>query len=72
MISEVHPGLYFYWFGDVEEIGKRNFLIRNDLKSVVHMLLREWGPATSLWEALRRNADPRGYPGGYDQAQWLI
>ena len=66
VISEVHPGLYFYSFGDVDEIGERNFFIKSDLKSVVRMLLREWGPSASRWEALLRNVGSRGYPGGYE------
>ena len=66
VIAQVRPGLYFYSFGDVDEIGERNFFIKNDLKSVVHMLLREWGPSASRWEALLRNVGSRGYPGGYE------
>lgn len=66
LIAEVHPGLYFYTFGDVDEIGEHNFFIKSDLKSVVHMLLREWGPSTSRWEALMRNVGSRGYPSGYE------
>jgi len=65
-IAEVRPGLYFYSFGDVDEIGERNFFIKGELKSVVHMLIREWGPSTSRWEALLRNVGSRGYPGGYE------
>ena len=66
VISEVRPGLYFYSFGDVDEIGERNFFIKSDLRSVVHMLLHEWGPSCSRWEALLRNVGSRGYPGGYE------
>ena len=66
VISEVRPGLYFYSFGDVDEIGERNFFIKSDLRSAVHMLLREWGPSCSRWESLLRNAGSRGYPGGYE------
>ena len=66
VIAQVRPGLYFYSFGDVDEIGERNFYIKSDLRSVVHMLLREWGPSASRWEALLRNVGSRGYPGGYE------
>jgi hypothetical protein len=66
VIAQVRPGLYFYSFGDVDEIGERNFFIKSDLRSVVHMLLREWGPSASRWEALLRNVGSRGYPGGYE------
>jgi hypothetical protein len=66
LIAEVRPGLYFYTFGDVDEIGERNFFIKSDLRSVVRMLIQEWGPSSSRWEALLRNVGSRGYPGGYE------
>jgi hypothetical protein len=66
LIAEVRPGLYFYTFGDVDEIGERNFFIKSDLRSVVRMLIQEWGPSSSRWAALLRNVGSRGYPGGYE------
>ena len=66
LVAEVRPGIYFYSFGDVDEIGERNFFIKSDLKSVIFMLLREWGTSSSRWAALLRNVGSRGYPGGYE------
>jgi hypothetical protein len=43
-IAEIRPELYFYSFGDIDEIGERNFYIQGGLESVVDMLLEEWGP----------------------------
>lgn len=66
LIAEVRPGIYFYSFGDVDEIGERNFFIKADLKSFIYMLIREWGTSSSRWAALLRNLGSRGYPGGYE------
>lgn len=66
LISEIRPGLYFYTFGDVDEIGERNFYIKGDLKSVVYMLMREWGPSKGRWQSLFNSVSKSGYPKGYE------
>jgi hypothetical protein len=66
LIAEVRPGLYFYAFGDVDEIGECNFYIKSDLNSVIHELLREWGPYQSNWNELLRFVGANGYPKGYE------
>ena len=66
LIAEMRPGLYFYSFGDVDEIGECNFFIKSDLKSIIDVLIREWGPSGSRWAALLRNVCFNGYPKGYE------
>ena len=65
-IAEVRPGLYFYSFGDVDEIGERNFYIQGDLESVIDMLLEEWGPDAPDWEKFFKSIGTSGYPDGYE------
>jgi hypothetical protein len=66
LIAEVRPGLYFYTFGDIDEIGERNFFIKGDLNELIRMLLREWGPSKARWTNLLRFVGSSGYPKGYD------
>lgn len=65
-IAEIRPGLYFYSFGDVDEIGERNFYIQAKLESVVEMLLEEWGPSAPDWQTFFRTIGETGYPEGYE------
>lgn len=64
-IAEVRPGLYFYSFGDLDEIGERNFYIKGDLESVIEMLLEEWGEEAPPWRKLFSTIATEGYPQGY-------
>jgi hypothetical protein len=66
LVAEVRPGLYFYRFGDVDEIGESNFYVKSDLKTVIYMVLREWGTFNIWWQALLRNVGSNGYPEGYE------
>jgi hypothetical protein len=66
LVAEVRPGLYFYRFSDVDEIGECNFYIKCDLKTVIYVLLREWGQFKSQWQTLLQNVGSHGYPNGYD------
>ena len=67
LVAEVRPGLYFYRFSDLDEIGECNFYIKCDLKTVIHMLLCEWGQSKSKkWQTLFRKVATHGYPNGYE------
>jgi len=66
LVAEIRPDIYFYRFGDVDEIGESNFYIKGDLKSVIYLILREWGPSGKWWQALLRNIGSHGYPKGYE------
>ena len=65
-IAEVRPGLYFYSFGDTEEVGERNFYIQGELESVMHMLLDEWGPSAPPWRKFLNQIGINGYPKSYE------
>ena len=65
-IAEVRPGLYFYSFGDVDEIGERNFYIEGDLESIIDLLLEEWGPSAPDWESFFKTIGTNGYPEDYE------
>ena len=64
-IAEIRPGLYFYSFGDVDEIGERNFYIQGDLALIIDMLLDEWGPDAPPWRVFFKSIGISGYPEGY-------
>jgi hypothetical protein len=66
MIAEIKPGLYFFSFGDSDEVGESNFYIKSDLKPVLEMLLSEWGPAAPPWREFLRSLGEHGYPAGYE------
>jgi hypothetical protein len=66
LIREVRPGLYFYSFGDIDEIGERNFYIQSELEPVVDMLLEEWGPSARVWEIYFKDIGQNGYPEDYE------
>ena len=66
MIAEIKPGLYFFSFGDSDEVGEYNFYIRSDLKPVLEKLLSEWGPAAPPWRDFLRSLGEHGYPAGYE------
>jgi hypothetical protein len=65
-IAEIRPELYFYSFGDIDEIGERNFYIQGGLESVVDMLLEEWGPEAPTWEVFFKSIGQNGYPEDYE------
>ena len=65
-IAEIRPGLFFYSFGDIDEIGERNFYIQGDLETVVDMLLEEWGPDAPAWEVFFKSIGQNGYPEDYE------
>ena len=66
MIAEVFPGLYFYSFGDVDEVGESNFYIKSELSLILEKLLSEWGELAPPWRNFLRSVGNTGYPEGYE------
>lgn len=66
MIAEIKPGLFFFSFGDSDEVGESNSYIKSDLKPVLEMLLSEWGSAAPPWRAFLRSLGENSYPSGYE------
>ena len=66
MIAEIKPGLFFFSFGDSDEVGETNFYMKSELKSVLEMLLSQWGPAAPPWREFLRTLGEHGYPAGYE------
>lgn len=66
MIAEVSPGLYFYSFGDIDEVGESNFYIKSELSHILEKLLSEWGELAPPWRDFLRSIGNKGYPEGYE------
>jgi hypothetical protein len=66
LIAEVSPGLYFYSFGDTDEVGESNFYIKSDLKPILDKLISEWGPSEPPWREFLKSVGQSGYPKGYE------
>jgi hypothetical protein len=65
MIAEISPGLYFYSFGDIDEAGEQNYFVKCDIKTLLHLLLEEWGTGAPPWRDFLRSVGEKGLPAGY-------
>jgi len=65
-ISRIQEDLYFYTFGDIDEIGESNFYISGSLREVVEYLLSEWGELAPDWRGLFKDWAINGFPKNYD------
>ena len=65
-IARIQEDLYFYTFGDIDEIGESNFYISGSLREVVEYLLSEWGELAPDWRGLFKKWTTDGIPTGYD------
>jgi hypothetical protein len=65
-IAEITSGLYFYSFGDIDEVGESNFYIKSDLKSILNKLISEWGPSAPPWREFLKSVGQSGYPKDYE------
>ena len=68
-IARIQEDLYFYTFGDIDEIGESNFYISGSLREVVEYLLSEWGELAPDWRGLFKDWATEGIPRGYDSNQ---
>ncbi len=67
-IARVQESLYFYSFGDIDEIGGSNFYISGSLGEVVEYLLSEWGSSAPDWRGLFKKWASEGIPSEYDSS----
>jgi hypothetical protein len=67
-IARIQEDLYFYTFGDIDEIGESNFYISGSLREVVEYLLSEWGELAPDWRGLFKKWTTDGIPAGYDSS----
>ena len=67
-IARIQEDLYFYTFGDIDEIGESNFYISGSLREVVEYLLSEWGELAPDWRGLFKKWTTEGIPAGYDSS----
>jgi hypothetical protein len=65
-VARVEDNLYFYFFGDIDEIGESNFYIEGTLDEVIEYLLSEWGELAPDWRGLFKDWGTSGFPEGYD------
>ena len=68
-IARVQENLYFYSFGDIDEIGESNFYISGSLGEVVEYLLSEWGELAPDWRGLFKAWAVNGIPEDYDSSE---
>lgn len=68
-IARIQENLFFYTFGDIDEIGESNFYIYGSLRDVVEYLLSEWGPLAPDWRQLFKNWAVNGIPDHYDPSE---
>jgi len=66
VIAQINPKLYFYSFGDIDEVGECNYYVKSDLKPILERLILEWGPVALHWRALLKSLGEIGYPKGYE------
>jgi hypothetical protein len=67
-VARVQDNLYFYSFGDIDEIGESNFYVEGSLGEIVEDLLSEWGELAPDWRALFKKWATHGIPAGYDSS----
>ena len=70
-VARVQDNLYFYSFGDIDEVGESNFYIEGSLDEVVEYLLTEWGELTPDWRGLFKDWGANGLPKGYDSSKLI-
>ena len=68
-IARIHGNLYFYSFGDIDEVGESNFYVEGSLDEVVEYLLTEWGELAPDWRGLFKDWASNGLPKGYDSSK---
>lgn len=68
-IARIQENLYFYTFGDIDEIGESNFYIHGSLGEVAECLLSEWGPSAPDWRSLFKQWAIKGKPHNYESMQ---
>ena len=67
-IARIQENLYFYTFGDLDEIGESNFYISGSLREAVEYLLSEWGELAPDWRGLFKKWTTEGIPASYDSS----
>jgi len=70
-VARVQDNLYFYSFGDIDEIGESNFYVEGTIDEVIDYLLSEWGELAPDWRGLFKNWAENGYPENYDSSKLL-
>jgi hypothetical protein len=68
-IARIQDNLYFYSFGDIDEVGESNFYIESSLEEVVEYLLAEWSELAPDWRGLFKAWATNGLPIGYDSSR---
>jgi hypothetical protein len=68
-VARVEDNLYFYFFGDIDEIGESNFYIEGTLDEVIEYLLSEWGELAPDWRGLFKDWATNGLPKDYDSSK---
>lgn len=68
-IARIQDNLYFYSFGDIDEVGDSNFYIEGTLDEVVEYLLTELGELAPDWRGLFKDWGTNGLPKGYDSSK---
>jgi hypothetical protein len=69
LVARVQDNLYFYSFGDIDEIGESNFYIEGSLEEVVENMLSEWGELAPDWQRLFKDWGTNGLPKDYDSSK---
>ena len=67
-VARIQKNLYFYSFGDTDEIGESNFYICGTLGDVIEELLTEWGTSAPDWRDLFKRWGRNGIPEEYDSS----
>lgn len=70
-IAEVSTGLYFYSFGDTDEVGESNFYFKSELKPILEELISDWGTAGPAWREFLKSVGEGGYPKGYQPSSMV-
>jgi len=70
-IAEISTGLYFYSFGDIDEVGETNFYFKCELKPILEELISDWGPAGTAWREFLKSVGEIGYPKGYQPSSMV-
>ena len=70
-VARIQDNLYFYSFGDIDEIGESNFYIEGSLDEVVEYLLSEWGELAPDWRGLFKDWGTNGHPKYYDSSHLI-
>ena len=68
-VARIHNNLYFYTFGDIDEVGDSNFYIEGTLAEVVEYFLSQMGEFGPDWRGLFKAWATNGLPKGYDSSK---